>query len=115
VAGNYLDLAGNDFLLRTTATAATLARVPKGAADPGKLPQLFLVERSCAPGGAVIVQGETEHYRLDFVQNGAELAVCFSAAPTLQAALELAPAAVSRSADTGCLGKPFETFSQGAL
>lgn len=114
VAGNYGD-AKRSLLLRTTATAATLALLPKGAASSANLPQLFLVERSCAPGGALIARDESTHYRVDFDQSENRLSICFLPAATLQAALELEPADKAHAADRGCAGKPFQSFVQEAL
>lgn len=90
VAGNYAD-ATRSLLLRTTATAATLALVPKAAASSTTLPQLFLVERSCAPGGAVIARDESAHYRVEFQQSDSRLQICFAKAATFEAALLLEP------------------------
>ena len=116
VVGNYADTAGNKFILRTSAKAATFALIPAGAANPAKPPRLFLVDRICAPGGALIAKDESSSYRLDFRQTGSQLAVCLSAAaPTLGAALALPAADGARAADTGCSGKPFAFYTTEAL
>jgi hypothetical protein len=116
VVGNYIDAAGNRFLLRNAAKAATFAIVPAGAASPATPPRLFAVDRLCAPGGALIATDASSSYRVDFRQAGSQLAVCISApTPTLAAALALPPADSSRAADTGCAGKPFTDYSAEAL
>ncbi len=102
VVGNYQNVAGDQLLLRSTATASTLALVSQGAARPSAPPQLFLVERSCAPGGALLVRDQSAHYRLDFRQTGGRLALCSSApVATLDAAARLTP---------GCASKPFSMY-----
>jgi len=116
VVGNYADSADNQLLLRTAPKAATFALVPPGVASPVHPPQLFLVNRVCAPGGALIASDGTANYRLDFIQSGSQLAVCSSAAvATLDAALALPPANLSLSASTGCSGQPFTVYTAGAL
>ncbi|MET0794253.1 MAG: hypothetical protein ABW061_22210 [Polyangiaceae bacterium] len=116
VVGNYANAAGDQLLLRSTATAATLALVPHGEASPTALPQLFLVERTCAPRNALIVRDESAYYRLDFSQVGGHFAFCASASvATLDAAVLLTPADVSRATSTGCSGKPFSSFDAEAL
>ena len=115
VAGNYTDHAGTDLLLRVNSQVATLAIVATGVANPGKPPHLYLVERACAPGAAAVLRDENSYFRLDYAQMGAGLALCLSPAPTLKDALQLAPADVSHAVDTGCAGKPFQFFTQGAL
>ncbi len=107
VVGNYRNAAGDQLLLRSTATASTLALVSHGAARPSVPPQLFLVERSCAPGGALLVRDESAHYRLDFRQAGGRFALCASVpVATLEAAARLTP---------GCAGKPFSMYDAEAL
>ena len=116
VVGNYENSEGDELLLRSTATAATLALVPHEARSSAAVPQLFLVEQTCAPGNALIVRDESAYYRLDFWQIGQRFALCTSApVATLLAARELAPANVSHAATTGCAGKPFSTFDAEAL
>ena len=116
LAGNYVDPAGNRFLLRSAAKAATLAIVPAGSASPAKLPQLYEVDRLCAAGGALIAKDASASYRVDFVQTGLKFAVCISApVATLAAALALPPAVVSHLVDSGCAGKPFSVYTAEAL
>jgi hypothetical protein len=105
VAGNYAD-ATRSLLLRTTATAATLALVPKAAVSSTSVPQLFLVERSCTPGGAVIARDESAHYRVEFQQSESRLQICFAKAATLEAALLLEP---------GCGANAVLSLTQEAL
>ncbi len=76
IVGNYEDAAGDHFLLRTAAKATTFAAIPAGAATPAKPPRLFLVERFCMAGGALLAKDETSHYRLDFLQLGNQLSLC---------------------------------------
>ncbi len=107
-AGNYRDAAGNALWLRKTQTSITLARVPSGAATPSKRPTLWLVDRACAQGDALILRDASSSVRLDFVAKGSALSVCFSAAvATPDAAYALPPADRAHAADTGCAGKPF--------
>ena len=116
LAGNYVDTAGNRLLLRSAPKAATFAIVPSGAASPAKLPQLFQVDRLCAPGGALIAKDGSSSYRVDFVQTGLRFAVCISTAvATPDAASALPPADSSHSSDTGCSGKPFTVYTAEAL
>ncbi|MEO8902814.1 MAG: hypothetical protein ABI488_12305 [Polyangiaceae bacterium] len=116
VVGNYVDASGRQLLLRTAAKAATFALVPAGAANSALPPQLFLVERVCASGGALIAKDESSAYRVDFLQSGSQFAICLSAAvATLDAALVLAPANLAHAADTGCAGKPFTVYTAEAL
>ena len=116
VVGNYSDAAGNRFVLRTAAKAATFALIPAGVADPAQPPRLFLVDRLCAPGGALIARDESSSYRVDFLQTGSTLAVCLSApVATLDAALALPPADSAHAANTGCAGKPFTSYTTEAL
>jgi len=116
VVGNYVDSAGAQLILRTAAKAATFALVPAGSADPTRPPQLFLVERVCVPGGALIARDQSASYRVDFLQAGSQFAICVSAAvPTLEAALALPAANPAHSADTGCAGHPFTIYSAEAL
>ncbi|MES1173146.1 MAG: hypothetical protein ABUL62_02365 [Myxococcales bacterium] len=115
LAGNYVDTAFNRLLLRSAAKAPTFALVPSGAANPSRPPQLFAVERLCAPGGALIATDESSSYRVDFTQSGLKFAVCISApVPTLAAALALPAADSSRLSDTGCAGKPFTVYTAEA-
>ncbi len=116
VVGNYADASGNRLLLRTAAKAATFALVPAGVATPAQPPQLYLVERVCAPGGALIAKDESSSYRVDFTQTGSRFSVCLSApVATLAAALVLPPGDPSHAADTGCAGKPFTVYTAEAL
>ena len=116
VVGNYADAAGNEIILRSGAKAATIALVPAGAATPSKPPQLFLVDRVCKPGGALIANDGSSRYRLDLEQSGSQLAVCWSAAvTTLDAALALPPADASLYASSGCSGQPFTIYTAAAL
>ena len=116
VVGNYADATGNQLMLRAAPKAATFALVPAGGAEPSKPPQLFLVNRLCAPGGALIASDGSSNYRVDFVQSGSQLAVCLSApVPTLDAALALPAADTSHSTSTGCAGHPFASYTTGAL
>ena len=116
VVGNYEDTAGNQIILRAAPKAATFALVPAGVANPAKPPQLFLVNRVCAPGGALIASDGSSSYRLDFVQSGNQLAVCLSAAvSTVEAALALPPADAAHSTSTGCAGHAFTVYTTGIL
>ena len=116
VVGNYVDPSGAQLILRTASKAATFALLPAGSADPTRPPQLFLVERVCAPGGALIARDQSANYRVDFLQAGSQFAICVSAAvPTLEAALALPAANPAHSADTGCAGHPFTIYSAEAL
>lgn len=116
VVGNYVDRAGNQLVLRTAAKATTFALLSAGAANPALPPRLFLVERVCAPGGALIAKDESSAYRVDFLQAGSQFALCLSAAvSTLDAALALPAANVAHAADTGCAGKPFTVYTAEAL
>lgn len=115
VLGNYADSGGNQVILRAAPKATTFALVPAGAATRTHPPQLFLVNRVCAPGGALIASDGSSNYRLDFIQSGNQLATCLSAAAaTLDAALALPPANPSLSASTGCSGQPFTDYSAGS-
>lgn len=116
VVGNYVDAAGNQFLLRTAARSATFALVPAGPANPARLPRLFVIERVCSVGKALVASDESASYRLDFTQTGNQLAVCLSApVATLDAAAALPRADATHAADTGCAGKPFTVFTAEAL
>jgi len=75
---------------------------------------LWLVERACADGDALILRDASSSLRLDFLVKGSALLVCFSAAvPTLEAAYALPPADRLHAADTGCAGKPFLALTPG--
>jgi hypothetical protein len=116
VVGNYVNAAGDELFLRSTASAATLAVVPKAPAAPAQPPQLFAVERVCAPGGALVARDATSRYRVDFAQSGSQFAFCMSPpVPTLDAAANLPPADVTHAADTGCSGQPFKAYTAEAL
>ncbi|MEI9948808.1 MAG: hypothetical protein WDO74_07445 [Pseudomonadota bacterium] len=116
VVGNYADTAGNQFILRAAPKAATFALIPTGAAHPTRPPQLFLVKRVCAPGGALIASDGSSNYRVDFMQTGSQLAICWSGSvATLEAALVLPPADGSHAASTGCAGHAFTVYSAGTL
>jgi len=116
VVGNYVDAGGNQFLLRAAAKAATFALVPAGAANPAKLPRLFVINRVCSAGKALIASDESASYRLDFTQMGNQLSVCLSApVTTLDTAVALPSADVTHAADTGCAGKPFSVYTAEAL
>ena len=109
--GNYADEHGNELWLRTNAQATTLALIPRGLAKAANPPQIFVVERVCASGSALLARAPSFVYRFDFSLSGNALAVCQSAAASsVQAALALAPANFTRAADTGCAGKPFNVF-----
>jgi hypothetical protein len=104
-AGNYSDRAGNELWLRETATATTLALIPSGVARPAMPPRLFRVERVCASGAELIAQDEIWSYRVDFLQSGGELSLCFSpAAATVESAIGRA----------GCVRKSFTVFTKEA-
>ena len=112
VVGNYQDAAGNQLLLRTAAKAATLALLPAGAENPAQPPRLFVVNRVCSSGQALLASDESSIYRVDYVQTGAQLAVCWSVpVANLEAALALNPADGAHSADNGCAGQPFAAYT----
>ena len=116
VVGNYQDAAGNQLLLRTAAKAATLALLPAGAENPAQPPRLFVVNRVCSSGQALLASDESSSYRVDYVQTGAQLAVCWSVpVASLEAALALNPADAAHSAGTGCAGQPFAAYTAEVL
>jgi hypothetical protein len=116
VAGNYANAAGDELLLRSTPSAATLALVPKAPAAPAKPPELFAVERVCAPGGALIVRDTSSRYRVDFSQVYDQILVCISSpVATLDLASNLPPADLAHASDTGCAGKPFSVYTAEGL
>ncbi len=109
--GNYVDGSGNELWLRSNAKATTLALITHGPAKPAKPPQIWLIERVCSSGSALIAKDPSSAYRVDFSFLGSTLAVCTSvAAASVDAALALAPADFGHALDTGCLGKPFSVF-----
>ena len=111
VVGNYDNAQGDQLLLRASATAETLALVPHGVASAATRPQLFLVERSCVPGGVLIVRDENAHYRLDFSRTGGHFGLCFSIpVASLEDAAALPAADLAHAQTTGCAGKPFSLF-----
>ncbi len=109
--GNYADAQGNELWLRTNAHASTLAWIAQGPAKVANPPQILVVERVCAAGGALLAKAASAVYRIDFSFAGNQLALCKSAAvPSLEAALALPPADWAHAADTGCSGQPFSVF-----
>jgi len=69
-------------------------------------PRLFRVERVCASGAELVAQDATSSYRVDFLQRGGELSVCFSMPA---ASVE---AAIGRE---HCRGKSFTVFTRAAM
>jgi len=115
-AGKYSDANGNELWLRQGAQASTLALIPSGPANADKLPQLFVVDRVCTTGTALIAKDPSSAFRLDFSLAGTELAVCVSTTvASVDAALLLPAADISHASDTGCQGKPFELFTTEAV
>jgi len=114
--GTYADANGNQFILKIAQKATTFALVPAGVANSTQPPQLFRVDRVCAPSGALIANDASSSYRVDFIQTGSQLAVCLSPpAPSLDAALVVPPADTAHVTDTGCSGQAFKIYSKGAL